>query len=97
MANICNNRLIVFSEDLENIKYIKDFFEDYGGEIEKCDDYNLEIFFDSPWCFPTVEMEKLAKNLPDKDDISMTCLSVEWGCLYCQFHSYDKDGWIAED
>ena len=89
MANICENTLRVYSENSENLEYIENFFKDL--------DENLEVYFDSRWRFPEKEMDKLYVNLPDKSNIDMTCLSVEWGCLYCQFHSCDKDGWVAED
>ena len=90
MANICENTLRVYSENSENLKCIENFFKD----VERVDD---EFYFDSKWRFPEEEMDKLYMNLPDKSSINMTCLSVEWGCLYCQFHSCDKDGWKAED
>lgn len=89
MANICENTLQVYSENSENLEYIENFFKDLGD----VDDENLEVYFDSRWRFP----EKDNMNLPDKSNIDMTCLSVEWGCLYCQFHSCDEDGWVAED
>ncbi len=87
MANICENTLRVYSE---NLKCIENFFKD----LERVDDENLEVYFDSKWRFPEEEMDKLYMNLPDKSSINMTCLSVEWGCLYCQC---DKDGWTAEE
>jgi len=96
MANICENTLQVYSEKPENLKCVESFFKDWG-DIEKVDEENLEIYFDSKWTFPEEEMDKLYVELPDKSNISMTCLSVEWGCLYCQFHTCDEDGWTAED
>lgn len=96
MANICENTLQVYSENPENLKRVESFFKDWG-DIEKVDEENLEIYFDSKWTFPEEEMDKLYAELPDKSNISMTCLSVEWGCLYCQFHTCDEDGWTAED
>ena len=96
MANICENTIHVYSENSENLKYIESFFKDLG-DVERVDDENLEVYFDSKWRFPEEEMNKLYVNLPDKSSINMTCLSVEWGCFYCQFHICDKDGWIAED
>lgn len=90
MSNICENTLRVYSENSENLKCIENFFKD----VERVDDENLEVYFDSKWRFPEEEMDRY---LPDKSSINMTCLSVEWGCLYCQFHSCDKDGWTAEE
>ena len=96
MANICENTIHVYSENSENLKYIESFFKDLG-DVERVDDENLEVYFDSKWRFPEEEMDKLYVNLPDKSSINMTCLSVAWGCFYCQFHICDKGGWIAED
>ena len=96
MSNICENTLRVYSENSENLECIENFFKDLG-DVERIDDENLEVYFDSKWRFPEEEMDKLYIKLPDKSSINMTCLSVEWGCLYCQFHSCNKDGWIAED
>ena len=92
MANICENTLRVYSENSENLKCIENFFKDLG-DVERVDD--LEVYFDSKWRFPEEEMDKLYMNLPDKSSINMTCLAVEWGCLYCQFHSCD--GWTAKE
>lgn len=96
MANICENTLQVYSENPENLKCVESFFKDWG-DVEKIDKENLEIYFGSKWTFPEKEMDKLYAELPDKNNISMTCLSVEWGCFYCQFHTCDEDGWTAED
>lgn len=96
MANICDNTLNIYSENPENLKYIESFFKDWGY-IEKIDEENLEICFDSKWTFPEEEMDKLYEELPDKSNINMACLSVEWGCLYCQFHTCTEDGWEAVD
>ena len=95
MANICDNTLKVYSENPVNLKCVESFFKDWG-DIEKVDEESLEIYFDSKWVFPEEEMNKLYNRLPNKDDIDMTCLSVEWGCFYCQFHTCDKNGWTIE-
>ena len=95
MSNICDNTLHVYSENTENIKCVKKFFKKLG-DIEEIDNENLEIYFDSKWTFPEELMNELYNKIPDKNDIYMTCLSVEWGCFYCQFHTCDKDGWIVE-
>lgn len=92
MANICDNTLRIYTESKENIEYISNFFKGWGN-IEKVDYNNLEIFFDSKWEFPSKEMNKLYEGLPDKEDIDMSCLSVEWGCFYCEFHHCTSDGW----
>ena len=82
MANFCDNTLQVCSSNSENITYIKKF-----------DSENIQVCFDSKWDFPENDMEELYQGLPDKEDINMVCLSVEWGNFYCCFHVCTKDGW----
>lgn len=95
MANICENTLKVYSEDKKNIEYIKDFFKE--DDVAIVDDYNLDIYFDSKWDFPEKRMNRLYQDLPNKNDIDMACLSVEWGNFYCTFTVCDSDGWHSMD
>lgn len=97
MANICSNELHVYTEDKDNKECIIKFMNDtFDSDIEEVPDDHLEIYFSSRWVFPEELMDELYEKIPNKDDIDMTCLSVEWGCFYCQFHTCDKDGWTAE-
>lgn len=90
MANICENEMHVYSENPKNIKYIKEYFDEWhSAEIVEVDDDTLEIFFESRWDFPTTEMEEMAKEIPDKETIHMECLSVEWGNYYCAFNVFN--------
>ena len=41
-------------------------------------------------------MNKFYQGIPNKDDIDIVVLSVEWGCYYCAFHTCDGDGWKLE-
>lgn len=94
MANICDNTLRCNSSNPKNLDYIENFFNDWNASIEQTDEENMYVYFDSKWVFPEEEMNKLYKGIPDKEDIDMTCLSVEWGCTYCEFHQCNEDGWI---
>ncbi len=97
MANICENTLRVFTDDEDNKNYIVKFmFNTFQCDLEEVDSNMLEGYFDSKWDFPEELMRELYEGLPNKDDIDMTCLSVEWGCFYCAFHTCDKDGWTIE-
>lgn len=98
MANICDNTLYVYSEDPENIKYIKDWFRDYDkyADIEMSDDVSFNIYFESRWIFPKKDMDKLFENIPNKEDIYMRCLSVEYGNDYVSLYKCeDEDGWFC--
>ena len=93
MANICDNELHVLTNDPKNREEIIKFFEDWEYIItDQYEDY-LEIHFDSKWNFPEQEMNDLFERLPNKNDIDMTCLSVEWGNFYCAFNKCDSLGW----
>jgi hypothetical protein len=84
MANICNNEFYAYSEDSRNIEFINKFFEKYFSfydEYDESDEY-INIRFDSKWTFPEDLMEELRKGIPNKDDIYMRCMSIEYGCLY---------------
>ena len=35
----------------------------------------------------------MVKDIPDKEDIDLQCLSVEWGNWYTCFHVYQGDEW----
>ena len=99
MANICENTMHIYTEDKDNMDYflacIKEMDED-DTKITHSDDMMLEVTFLSKWTFPEEEMDKLYKGIPNKDEFSITCLSVEWGQLYCQFATCNKDGWTYQ-
>ena len=94
MANLCDNTFYASSEVRENIDAIKDFFEKKVVYFDHDDGYDsLDIYFDSKWCFPEELMKELFESIPDKSDIYMRCLSVEYGMLYHALWVCDKDGW----
>ena len=93
MANICDNTLYVYSEDKENLKVIENFFRDWNNtDVERFEN-TIECYFESRWIFPEGEMNKLYEKIPNKNDLYMRCLSVEYGCLYHALWVCDKDGW----
>lgn len=97
MANICSNELHINTEDKDNQEYIIKFMNDnFDSDVEESSSDYLEIYFTSKWVFPEELMNKLYEGLPNKDDIDMTCLSIEWGCFYCQFYTCDENGWTVE-
>lgn len=93
MANICENTFYAYSEDENNIKVIEDFFNSWPGAYCEVNDGNIDVYFSSKWDFPIDEMKKLFESIPNKKDIYMRCLSVEYGCLYHALWVCDKDGW----
>jgi len=96
MANVCENNFYAYSENKENIKVVKEFFQNwhYDGEaVIEGDDETLQVFFSSPWTFPEDDMNKLHDSIPDKDDIYMRCLSHEFGGLYHDLLLDDGEGW----
>lgn len=94
MANLCNNQFYAYSEDPENIKYILEFFNDWDDVChgESTED-TVELYFESKWIFPKEEMFELYQGIPNKNDIYMRCLSVEYGMMYHALWECDEDGW----
>ena len=92
MANICDNTLFVSSECRENLDTVIAFLD---REVEYYDDNGdcLNIFFDSKWVFPEELMNELFEAIPNKKDIYMRCLSVEYGCMYHALWYCDESGW----
>lgn len=98
MANVCENIFYAYSETPENIKTIKEFFDNwhydgdasYEGDNESCD-----VYFSSRWTFPETEMTKLHNKIPNKSDIYMRCLSYEFGELYHDLLVDEGNGWYS--
>ena len=93
MSNICNNTFYAYSEDSSNLKVIKNFFDDWHAACLEEIDNSIDCYFESKWTFPEAEMNELYEKLPNKDDIYMRCLSVEYGYLYHALWICDKNGW----
>lgn len=95
MANICNNELHICSNDFKNITTIIYFLKEHFNSTKILETYDnvVEISFESKWDFPEKIMNDLYEKIPNKEDILIDCLSVEWGNRYCLFSYCDKDGW----
>ena len=94
MANICLNTMYVESETRENLDAVITFFNNNLKYYDYEDNGDsLDISFDSRWVFPEELMEELFESIPNKSDIYMRCLSVEYGCMYHALWYCDKDGW----
>jgi hypothetical protein len=95
MANICNNEFYACSDDPENMKYITSFFEknfDIYNVWDQNDNY-MNLNFESKWAFPQDIMDELAEGIPNKENIFMRCLSVEYGNLYHELLINDGYNW----
>ena len=94
MANICTNTMYVESETRENLDSVITFFSNNLNYYDYEDDGNsLDISFDSRWVFPEELMEELFEAIPNKSDIYMRCLSIEYGCMYHALWYCDENGW----
>lgn len=94
MANICENKMYVYSKDPANIKHLREWCkENLDGSLELIDDECFEYYFDSRWDFPEQEMIEMVDELPNKDDIYIRVLSVEEANCYCAFHVYEGGEW----
>ena len=96
MSNICDNTMYVYTESEENLNTIISFFDKnfYSTDYQLYNhDNSLDIYFDSKWVFPEEKMKELYELIPNKEDIYMRCLSVEYGTMYHALWYCDKDGW----
>lgn len=94
MANICENKMYVYSEDPANITHLREWCkENLDGSLELIDNECFEYYFDSRWDFPEQEMMEMVYELPNKDDIYIRVLSVEETNCYCAFHVYEGGEW----
>ena len=93
MSNICDNTFYAESQNRENIDVILDFFDKHFQYLSDDSGDTIEIYFDSKWSFPESLMDDLYDLIPDKSDIYMRCLSVEYGCMYHALWYCDEDGW----
>ena len=94
MANICTNTMYVESETRENLDAVITFFNNNLKYYDYEDNGDsLDISFDSRWVFPEELMEELFEAIPNKSDIYMRCLSVEYGCMYHALWYCDESGW----
>ena len=93
MANLCDNTFYAYTEDSKNIEAIKDYFDKWPGADVEIDGEQVDVYFSSKWDFPLEAMKELFESIPNKKDIYMRCLSVEYGCLYHALWVCDKDGW----
>lgn len=96
MANICFNEFFASSDDEKNIEYLAKALEELlGADVYGVSNDCLDATFDSRWTFPEEIMNELFEGVPNKDDIYMRCLSVEYGCDYVAYHKCeDNEGWF---
>lgn len=93
MANICDNTFYAYSEDKSNLNTIIEFVKTLEDTDITYDDESISAYFSSNWCFPEDDMNNLFESIPNKQDIYMRCLSVEYGCLYHALWICDEYGW----
>lgn len=93
MSNPCDNTFYAYTEDSANVEVIKNFFDNWHNADCEVDGGQIDVYFDSRWDFPLEEMNNLFESIPNKKDIYMRCLSVEYGCLYHALWICDEDGW----
>ena len=100
MANPCDNTFygIGTKENIYHVEeYLKERFDaDTDVWESNNDEYVINAWFESKWTFPEEAMDDMLQTMPDKLDIYMRCLSVEYGCLYHAMWVYNG-GDFTED
>ena len=101
MSNPCENELRIYwggSTEEKDEKYFLDIEEVFNKyypyhEVTDSDVGYMNIYFISRWDFPEQLMKDVVKELPQ--DVTIACLSTEWGNYYCAFHTWSKEeGWV---
>lgn len=90
---MCDNTFYAYSEDPANIEVIQDYFDKWHGADCEADGESIDVWFSSKWTFPEEAMNELFNSIPNKKDIYMRCLSVEFGLMYHALWECDEDGW----
>jgi UV DNA damage repair endonuclease len=95
MSNCCNNEIYVQSKDENNIKYVEDYItKNFCFADLYCDgpDY-IEMAFESKWTFPDELMMEMTKDIPNKEDIYIRCMSIELGNYYHELWVFENNEW----
>ena len=97
MANICENRLFLSTENKKNYKFlvgkIEKLFECYNIS-EHEGDKSCEIDFESRWTFPDKIFQELTDEIGLDDSLYIRVLSYEFGCDYVGYNAYQNNEWI---
>ena len=98
MANLCENKFLINSDNEDTINILKDklekLFEDkLNGEVTAWDYAYIEGWFDSRWTFPDEIFSELFEGF---DDIYFRCLSEEYGCGYVAMNIFEDGEWRDE-
>lgn len=95
MANICENKFYVYSDNnIEKlmIKFTELFEHQLSGEITYNSDHFFEGYFSSKWSFPEHIFENLFDEFED-ESIYFRCISEEYGNGYVSMNIYVKNEW----
>ena len=100
MANICDNKFYICSDNEDTIKSVinkfETLFEDvFEGSIDYEDSNVIEGWFSSKWDFPMSIFQNFFEEYDD-DSIYMRCLSEEYGCQYVAMNVYSDGAWWSE-
>lgn len=95
MANICNNKMYVYSSNKESLQQIQEFMENWGmaSTLEEIDEETLEYYFDSNWNFPEKDMQKMTDSIKDTEDLYIKVLSIEEGNYYAEYNVFENGCW----
>ena len=102
MANVCDNRCYIYSENTELLNIISEEIinqiDDYL-DIWNSDENYIECSFSSKWLFPISEMETITNKLKkdyNLEDLKIRVLSEELGCNYIALNRFENQEWLEE-
>lgn len=97
MANICDNKFLIYCDDSGIIQQIvqkldKLFTDSLDGEVSFNTENTIEGYFDSRWDFPMHLFENFFDEFTN-DSLYMRCLSEEYGCDLVSMNIYSDNSW----
>lgn len=101
MANICDNKCYIYSENENMLSDITSLLEENLNDLDiySFDDEYIECYFTSKWTFPTETFKKITNILKIQYDISdlyIRVLSEEFGCDYVALNIFTDNEWKDE-
>ena len=96
MANICENRLFLSTENEKNYKFLVEKIEEQlacydVSEVEE--GKSCEINFESHWTFPNKIFEEITNGIGQDGSLYIRVLSYEFGCDYVGYNIYQDNEW----
>ena len=96
MANICDNKLFLYTKNETTYNSLVDKIENHfecSSKSEQDKGKSCEIDFESLWTFPHKIFEEITNAIGQDDSLYIRVLSYEFGCDYVGYNIYENNEW----